>query len=432
MPAKNTNIHVNMMEMFMSLATAIDLVDQELSSHHKTVAYLSYRIASACGLDKDEINEIFMAGLIHDIGSIALSDHVNILDFETHNGFEHAELGHMLLGTFAQFDKLADIVRHHHVLWSHGEGVLARGDTVPIGSHIIHLADNICSLLNPDKHILGQVQSIADTVSAKSGDQFAPECVDAFMKISANEALWLDLSPRNIDKALISLPALHSLSLELGDLLSFSKLFSRIIDSRSNFTATHSSGVAASAAALARLSGFSYEDQVLIEVAGYLHDIGKLVVPTKIIEKPKKLSDEEWNIMQSHAYYTYSVLDPIPGMIKIKVWAASHHERLDGSGYPFHHKGDEMTLGARILAVADIFTALSEDRPYRRGMGKTDILNILAEMVADGAIDGSVVQRLVQNYDIVDTNRAAIQEQSLQANSWFWEQKGILDLELAN
>jgi len=422
---KIKNIHISMMDMLMSLSMAIDLVSPKLASHHKMVAYLSHRIAGECGLSDDERNEIFMAALLHDVGSIALKDRLEILRFEMNNSSEHAELGYLILMTFPPFEGLANIVRYHHVPWRNGQGAFVEEGAVPIGSHLINLADRISVLVEPGENFLGQVQSITGRIEACSGRLFVPEHVEAFNRIAAREALWLDMSSRNVDKAIASLPTLPSLSLNLDDLVDLSRLFSRIIDSRSNFTATHSSGVAATATALARLSGFSHEDQKWMEVSGYLHDLGKLVVPPEILEKPGKLSDEEWDIMRSHTYYTYAVLDEVQGLEKVKIWGALHHERLDGSGYPFHHDGEEMTLGSRILAVADVFTAISEDRPYRKGMDKKKILELLKKMAVDGAIDADIVDLLEQNYEEVDLIRSAIQEQCLQAFELFWTQKRI-------
>lgn len=424
---KDKNINISMTEMLMSLSMAVDLVSPKLASHHKMVAYLSHRIAGECGLSDDERNEIFMAALLHDIGSIALKDRLEILRFELKKATEHAELGYLILATFPPFAGIANIVRYHHTQWKNGDGAFVDGESVPIGSHLIQLADRISVLVKPGENFLGQAQSIADHIEAYSGKLFVPEHVEAFKRIASHEVLWLDITSRNVDKAIASLPTLPSLSMGLDDLLDLSRLFSRIIDSRSNFTATHSSGVAATATALARLSDFSREDQKWMEVSGHLHDLGKLAVPPEILEKPSKLTEDEWDIMRSHTYYTYAVLDEVAGLEKVKIWGALHHERLNGSGYPFHHKGDEMPLGSRILAVADVFTAISEDRPYRKGMGKSKILELLRKMADGGAIDVDTVDLLEQNYDEVDLIRSAIQEQSFRSLDLFWKQKNIND-----
>ena len=144
-------------------------------------------------------------------------------------------------------------------------------------------------------------------------------------------------------------------------------VLSRIIDYRSAFTAMHSAGVAASATALARLSGMDEDECKMMRIAGLLHDIGKLKVPRAILEKPGKLTEEEFNIVKEHPYYTRLNMMNLEGFEKIANWAAFHHEKLNGKGYPFHLDASSLDTGARIMAVADIFSAITEVRPCAPG-----------------------------------------------------------------
>ena len=182
-----------------------------------------------------------------------------------------------------------------------------------------------------------------------------------------------------------------------------SELFRNIIDFRSRFTATHSSGVAACASALSRLFGLTEMEIELMEITGNLHDLGKLVIPNSILNKPGKLTKEEFALMKQHTYFTYIVLMTVGGIRNIAEWAAFHHEKLDGTGYPFHVDGKELDVKSRILAVADMFTALAEDRPYRLGMGKDEILSILRDGRDKNALDSNVVNVLEKNYDEIAT-----------------------------
>jgi HD-GYP domain-containing protein (c-di-GMP phosphodiesterase class II) len=147
-------------------------------------------------------------------------------------------------------------------------------------------------------------------------------------------------------------------------------------------------------------------------IAGYLHDLGKIAVPSEILEKPSKLDIEEFNVMRSHTYYTYRVLNKIKALQTITEWAAFHHERLDGTGYPFRLKGNELSLGARIMAVADVFTASSEDRPYRSGMEKEKVINILKSMAKNNALCPNVTDVILRNFDAINSSRIVAQEKS--------------------
>jgi HD-GYP domain-containing protein (c-di-GMP phosphodiesterase class II) len=115
--------------------------------------------------------------------------------------------------------------------------------------------------------------------------------------------------------------------------------------------------------------------------------------------------------MKTHTYHTFRILDTIGGMPQICEWAAFHHERLDGNGYPFHHEAHDLTLGSRILAVADVFTAVTEDRPYRKGMPSRRALEILEKLADNGALDRTVVAMLRDDFDAIDLVRRNEQAQ---------------------
>lgn len=191
----------------------------------------------------------------------------------------------------------------------------------------------------------------------------------------------------------------RKIEIDFSDISIISELFRNIIDFRSRFTSTHSSGVAASASVLARIFGLTDTEIEFIIVAGNLHDIGKLAIPNSILDKPGKLTKEEMAVMKSHTYYTYSVINTIGGLRDIAKWAAYHHERLDGSGYPFHRVAAELGTGARILMVADIFTALAEDRPYRKGMSRDQIVQIMQQLSDQSLLDAGIINLLFDNYN---------------------------------
>ena len=169
-------------------------------------------------------------------------------------------------------------------------------------------------------------------------------------------------------------------------------------------------GVAVTAGGLAKLAGFSPAECRAMEVAGLLHDLGKLAVANEIIEKPSGLSDVEFNVIRSHAFYTHRSLQPLEKLKTINTWAALHHERLDGSSYPFHLKDKEIPSGARIIAVADVFTALTEDRPYRQGVTTEKVKPILWQMADKRKLDKDLVARLETHSEEMDGLRHLAQQ----------------------
>ncbi|WP_202898555.1 HD-GYP domain-containing protein [Limisalsivibrio acetivorans] len=391
-------------EIVLSLSGAIDLISPEVANHHKKVAYLATELGYELGFRSEQINNLMIAGALHDIGSISLSDRLDTLKFELDNPNEHAELGYHLLNTFPPFAKIASFVRHHHRTYEE------KGDSVPLESHILHLADRVDVLIRGDEYILNQTDSIHRKIMDRKGTTFHPDVADAFNRIAHKEYFWLHTQYSHIDMKLKKIASQYKVEMDLDELMGLSRMFSKMIDFRSNFTATHSSGVAETAEAIGEVCGLSRIQCKLVKIAGYLHDIGKVAVPPEILEKPEKLTAEEFNIIKSHTFHTYNILDPIEALDVIKLWASFHHEKNDGTGYPFHLERDELPLGSRIISVADIFTALAEDRPYRKGMCNLELRNTMKELVAEGKLDNLVYQRLEENFHDINTRRFQAQE----------------------
>ena len=134
-----------------------------------------------------------------------------------------------------------------------------------------------------------------------------------------------------------------------------------------------------------------------------------MAVPNAILEKAARLSSSEFDVIRGHAYHTYRILSNIGGFEEITQWAAFHHERMDGNGYPFHHKGEALPLGSRIMAAADVFTALTENRPYREGMDKGEAVALLKVFASNGSLDPRIVSVLIDEFDPIDRGRTEAQ-----------------------
>jgi HD-GYP domain-containing protein (c-di-GMP phosphodiesterase class II) len=245
--------------------------------------------------------------------------------------------------------------------------------------------------------------------------------VDAFERISSREYFWFEAGSHALESVLRRRVRWQQMELNMDRLTDLAYMLCRLIDFRSEYTATHSSGVAASAVALAKLVGFSEQECRLMRVAAFLHDLGKLAVPLEILEKPGRLEDVERDVMRSHAFYTYHILEAIEGLDVITTWSSMHQERLNGSGYPFHRVERDLPLGARVLAVADVFTALTEDRPYRKGMPKEHAVSVLKRMASENELDGAIVSLLRLNFDTINNSRVDAQEAAIQDYQNFME-----------
>ncbi|MBI5632171.1 MAG: HD domain-containing protein [Nitrospirae bacterium] len=406
---KDTNKKIRLVDLMICLSDAMDFIDPSVVDHHKRVAYIAHSMAAEMGLPLAQQKEIVLAGALHDIGAFSLAERRNTLAFEVLNPHRHAENGYALLKLFSPLSLVASMVRYHHVPWDDGSGREHKGQEVPLSSHMLHLSDRIAVLINRKKEILSQANRICRTIQANAGRLFSPELVDVFRTLSEKEYFWLDLASPSIQTILSQRLRTARIGVTSKDMLGFSQLFSRIIDFKSPFTATHSSGVAASAEFLAGKLGFARQECTAMRIAGYMHDLGKLAVPVEILDKPSQLNRREFNVVRHHTFYTYRILEPIAALQTINAWAAFHHERLDGSGYPFHLKEKDLPLGSQVMAVADVFTALTEDRPYRLGMKRPETLRVLDDMRKRSALNGQIVAVLGEHFDELDAIRMAAQ-----------------------
>lgn len=401
--------YYNLFDLVLCLTNAVDLISPEVADHHQKVAYLAFRIAERLDLPMSQKRDLVLAGLLHDVGALSLDERLELIENEPITSENHAYIGARLVEGFTPLKRAGEIIRYHHVPWNYGEGRNYKGHSVPILSHILHLADRIAVQTGSHRDIISQISKIRDNINSQRDSVFMPELVDAFMDISSHEYLWLDMVYKPLVYSVPDVLSVDSMKLSLDKVIELTKIFANIIDFRSPFTANHSAGVARTAEKLAELAGFSENERKMIVIAGNLHDLGKLGVSRSILEKPDKLTTAEFDAIKSHTFFTYRLLQPIKGFETINKWASFHHEKLNGDGYPFHLDGGSIPLGSRIISVADIFTAITEDRPYRKGMTEEEAKAVLNQMAADNCICFHVVSVLMDNFDTLSDIRKEAQ-----------------------
>ena len=404
------NPQVPLNRLVLSLSEALDHVNPSVADHQLRVAYMSTRIARLLGFGGSRLQDVFHAAALHDIGMLRADNRIRAVALNRLEGLNwHSEAGYALLKDNEFFAQAAPLVRHHHAMWRELRGE----SSAPRACFVLSLADTVDRHIRRTAPILHQVKEIKARIVRGRGEEFSPECVDAFLEASHRPAFWLDVTSKQIYSILHRGAVWPTLMVDESAVASIAQVFGRVVDSLSAWTGVHSAGVAATAAALAERFNLSPREQILMRAAGYLHDLGKITVPTAILDKQGKPTEEEWAILQGHTYHTFHILDTIGGLPQVCEWAAFHHERLDGQGYPFGHHGADLTLGARIMAVADTFTAVSEDRPYRRGMERAEALGVLRKLVDGRAMDGQIVEALARDFDAIARIRG--QEQAAYA-----------------
>ena len=276
---------VSIFDLVTSLAGIVDIMCPAVGKHHLQVAYLAGRIGRELALSAELQYELIVAGALHDIGAFSLRDRLDLLEFEDTKPGEHSLAGYLLLRDFKPFAPLANIVKFHHLPWHHGAGRKQGAESVPTASHIIHLADRTAVLISKDRAVLGQVPGIIQKISMQSNSMFVPGHAAAVGQLAAKDYVWLEVVSDQLPSILKSGTSEKTIEFDVADMLELAWLICRLIDFKSEFTATHSSGVAATAVALAERAGFSAHECRLIEIAAYLHDLGKLAIPSEILGK---------------------------------------------------------------------------------------------------------------------------------------------------
>ncbi|MBU2700619.1 HD-GYP domain-containing protein (c-di-GMP phosphodiesterase class II) [Sporomusaceae bacterium BoRhaA] len=406
--------NINPINLLRALSLALELASGGLSRHHWRTAIIADRIAEEINLVDKERQQLIYAALLHDIGAASSwSEKHQIRNYANPLLHKHAEVGYELLKDSAQLGYLADTIRHHHDLWDGSSPASFVGQEIPLLSRIISLADRVEVLLRDDQFIFDQRPVILATIRQSSGISFDPDLVQALHEISRQESFWLDLvNSRYYQNFFQQLESYGSTRFNLDDVMNISEIFATIIDRTSRFTAAHSRSVSTVAAFLASSMGFCADEVKVMRIAGLMHDLGKLAVSSGILEKNGKLTVHEYHIIKQHPYYTYRILNEIDGFHTIAEWAAYHHETLDGKGYPFCIQESSLSLGSRIMAVADIFTALTENRPYRATLEITKVEKIMQTMVANHKIDDQITAKLFSNSQQVRDLKQQVLEQT--------------------
>ena len=235
-------------------------------------------------------------------------------------------------------------------------------------------------------------QAAIDVLQQRGGAWFDPQLVRVASSLHRNGALWeycttpshiaslndtrqavLDLDPGDTSSTYGTLPA--------SRIDQICEAFADVVDAKSPFTFRHSLGVADAARAIAQGMHLAPHRIQLIRRAALLHDIGKLRVPNSILDKETRLTPQERAVVEEHPALTRRILQRVGAFQELAVVAGQHHERLDGTGYPDRLSAKDICLESRIVAVADVYSALAEDRPYRKGLRLVEISSIMESMV---------------------------------------------------
>lgn len=278
-------------------------------------------------------------------------------------------------------DETASAIRALDEHWDglgHPDGLA--GEEIPLLARVLGLAQTAEVFVRRE----GMAAALA-MANERSGTWFDPELVKIFVSLQNDTAFWQEFHGQEPSLRVAAFePQDQVMSADGSSLDRIAQGFSQVIDAKSPWTYKHSEGVADISAGIADVLGFSRRDRRIIRRAALLHDVGKLGISNMILDKPGKLTPEEIGEMRKHTKYTFEILTRVSGFRELADLAASHHERLDGKGYHRGLTADQLSVPARILAVADMYEALAAKRPYREDLSPDEVMSILNKHAGQG------------------------------------------------
>ena len=404
-------------EVVASLSHALDLTEGQPVGHSIRSCLIAMRIARELGLTAQQRSALYYATLLKDAGCSSnaariatlfgaddrfVKPRMKIVDW--HDGlrlavetFRTAGLRHFLgiartenatrdliqircdrgaeIARRLGFpDATADAIRSLDEHWNgrgYPDGLI--GDDIPLLSRIANIAQTVEVVLAADGP-----DAAVSIVRQRRGTWFDPALVDVVVSWRRDASWWGSVQSPDVIAAVIdSEPFDHVRIVSGGELEGVARAFADIIDAKSPYTYRHSTRVADIARGVASVAGFDGLAQDRLFRAGLLHDIGKLGVSSRILDKPAALTPDERVAIELHPLHTWNILSRVSAFAELAPVASAHHEKLDGSGYPWGLTGDQLDFPSRILAVADIYEALTANRPYRAGMTRDAALEII-------------------------------------------------------
>lgn len=418
-------LDVSLSELLGALSFALDMTEGQPVGHCLRATFIGLKLGEAIGLEQHQLWELYYAVMLKDLGcssnaaricQLYLTDDLSfkrdfkvvssslprVLNFVfSHTGINRglAERLRAILNIMQNGGEITDDLirtRCHrgaeiaarlrfpaavsqgiHGLDEHWDGRgrpdnLA-GEAIPIYSRIALLAQIVDVF-----HASAGPQAALEEVHSRSGSWFDPTLVAALDTLSSQPGFWAELGADDLNAKVLALEprqAFHAVDEDYLD--DIARAFAQIVDSKSPFTSGHSERVAVYADMIAAEYGMAADRRRWLQRGALLHDLGKLGVSNSILDKSGKLDEFEWVSMRHHATLSGEILERVPVFRDIAHIGAGHHERLDGRGYPRGLKGAEIPLETRIVSVADVFDALTADRPYRAAMSTEMALAVM-------------------------------------------------------
>ena len=380
--------------LIKTIATALDAVEHELlgasTNHGKRIAVLCAKMGKVLGKSPEEIMGLTNCALLHDN---ALTEYILAERMGGHHDpamKKHCEYGQRNVDTLQFKTSVKDFILYHHER-ADGKGPFGiKENEGPVEAELIAIADAIDVTHHLQRLTPDELSSIRHSIEKGTGKWYSKTSAQAMLEVldwPTILSLGDDVIRETADAVLIP----WTIDVEDQSVLGLAGFISKIIDYKSAFTQRHSTQIANRAWFMGGYYQYDNAERIKLYLAAALHDLGKLEVPTEILEKPGKLTDSEFSVIKNHVYLTWELLKDIDGLQSVCDWASNHHEKLTGKGYSFGKGADELDFNSRLMACIDIYQAVCEERPYHPARNHESTMQILYNVAEKGEIDKNIV-----------------------------------------
>ena len=384
-------------DIVKALSMTMDLVEQATEQHALSVAGIAMNLGKSLGLPDEQLRDLYYAGLLHDIGQIGAPDEIlrkkgALTLKEKASIYSHPHVGYEIVREIPTLDSSAFFIRWHHERWD-GTGYpdALRWEAIPEGAQLLAIADTMNALISPRpwRDALAPDAAVGE-MRKFAGIQSHPGFVGILMRLVDQRGVGklseLDESSRELLRVETErhpeFPRLTG-----SRILGIIDLFSRIIDARHKYSRGHSRRVANLAKEIGRELGFDEERLFKLEIAGLLHQAGKVGVSSAIVDKAGKLTDDEREIIRGYPLVSERIISNIRSLQDLAPVVRHQQERFDGSGYPDGLAGERIPIFSRILAVAITYDAMASNRAYRRALPRERIIKEMRKDFGTGRLD---------------------------------------------
>jgi HD-GYP domain-containing protein (c-di-GMP phosphodiesterase class II) len=380
-------------QLIRAIGMALDIVEGELlgasTNHGKRIAVLSVAMGRRLGMDESGLSALATCALLHDS---ALTEYI-LAERRGHDPAMklHCQSGQRNAEALLFNAPVEGFVLYHHER-ADGLGPFGKKEgEFPRGAALIAAAD----MLDVSHHLQrisgSGLAELRKEIGEAAGSCYTGEAAEAMLAILDLETL-ASLGDQRIAETSQGTIPVWTEAIEGPAVFRLAELTARIIDYKSVFTQRHSVQIANRAWLMGGYYGYDKSRRAELYLAAALHDIGKLATPSRILEKPGRLDEAEFSVIKDHVRHTWEILRGIGGFEHICGIASSHHEKLDGTGYPFGKKAGDLDFDARMLACIDIYQAVSEARPYHDQRSHGETMPVLYDMAEKGLIDRTIVK----------------------------------------